>query len=198
MYNCIPRWCLRPLNNLFGKQAKISSQTGLSRYGFSSTAKMASSSTATPSSPFATPSTEPPAHEMKYYPKMTTSLPSKSAQFRRVLHTGLYSQVVLMNIPVGGDIGEEVHTVDQILTFTAGMGLAQVGGREQTVQAGDMVIVPAGTRHQFLNKGSVPSGPIHRLQPGRARRHDGARDQGGGRRRRGGGQGRAARLEPED
>lgn len=117
---------------------------------------MASSPSATTPSSFATPSTDPPAHEMKYYPKMTTSLPSKSAEFRRVLHTGLYSQVVLMTIPVGGDIGEEVHTVDQILTFTAGMGLAQVGGREQTVQAGDMVIVPAGTRHQFLNKGSTP------------------------------------------
>ncbi|EJT76639.1 hypothetical protein GGTG_06556 [Gaeumannomyces tritici R3-111a-1] len=114
---------------------------------------MASSST---SSSFATPSTDPPAREMKYYPKMATSLPSKSAEFRRVLHTGLHSQVVLMAVPVGGDIGEEVHAVDQILTFTAGMGLAQVAGREQTVQAGDMVIVPAGTRHQFLNKGSTP------------------------------------------
>lgn len=61
-----------------------------------------------------------------------------------------------MTIPVGGDIGEEVHTVDQILTFTSGTGLAQVGGREQAVKAGDLVIVPAGTRHQFLNTGSTP------------------------------------------
>jgi mannose-6-phosphate isomerase-like protein (cupin superfamily) len=42
------------------------------------------------------------------------------------------------------------------LTFTSGIGLAQVGGREQEIKAGDMVIVPAGTQHQFLNKGPTP------------------------------------------
>lgn len=57
---------------------------------------------------FPTPSSEPPKHEMQYFPDMTTALPSESAEFRRVLWTGLYSQVVLMTIPVGGDIGEEV------------------------------------------------------------------------------------------
>lgn len=46
--------------------------------------------------------------------------------------------------------------MDQILTFTSGTGLAQVGGRDQEVKAGDMVIVPAGTKHQFLNKGPTP------------------------------------------
>ncbi|TDZ99684.1 Uncharacterized protein C8034_v000071 [Colletotrichum sidae] len=105
---------------------------------------------------FPTPSSEPPKHEMQHFPDMTTALPSESGEFRRVLWTGLYSQVVLMTIPVDGDIGEEVHTVDQILTFTSGKGLAQVGGEEQEVKAGDMVIVPAGTKHQFLNKGPTP------------------------------------------
>ncbi|KAK4151403.1 RmlC-like cupin [Chaetomidium leptoderma] len=106
--------------------------------------------------PFATPSSDPPKHEMQYFPSITTALPSESTEFRRVLWTGLYSQLVLMTVPVGGDIGEEIHTVDQILTFTSGTGLAQVGGRDQDVKAGDMVIVPAGTRHQFLNKGPTP------------------------------------------
>jgi hypothetical protein len=50
----------------------------------------------------------PPKNEMVYFPNMTTSLPSSSGEFRRVLWTGLYSQVVLMTIPVGGDIGDEV------------------------------------------------------------------------------------------
>ncbi|KAL2255904.1 hypothetical protein VTK26DRAFT_2507 [Humicola hyalothermophila] len=106
--------------------------------------------------PFEPPNNEPPKKEMKYFPNMTTALPSESAEFRRVLWTGLYSQVVLMTVPVGGEIGDEVHTVDQILTFTSGTGLAQVAGREQEVRAGDMVIVPAGARHQFLNKGPTP------------------------------------------
>ncbi|KAK4442210.1 RmlC-like cupin domain-containing protein [Podospora aff. communis PSN243] len=105
---------------------------------------------------FKTPSSDPPKHEMQYFPNMTNSLPAESHEFRRVLWTGLYSQVVLMTVPVGGDIGEEIHTVDQILTFTSGTGLAQVGGAEQPIKAGDMVVVPAGTKHQFLNKGDTP------------------------------------------
>ncbi|ROV89602.1 hypothetical protein VPNG_10155 [Cytospora leucostoma] len=107
-------------------------------------------------SAFKTPSSDPPKKEMVYFPDITTALPSKSAEFRRVLWTGLYSQLVLMTVPVGGDIGEEIHTVDQILTFTSGTGLAQVAGKEQNVKAGDMVIVPAGTKHQFLNTGPTP------------------------------------------
>ena len=54
-------------------------------------------------------STEPPKHEMQYFPNMINALPSKSGEFRRVLWTGLYSQVVLMTVPVGGDIGDEVR-----------------------------------------------------------------------------------------
>ena len=53
-------------------------------------------------------SSGPPKHEMVYFPDMVNALPSKSAEFRKILWTGLYSQVVLMTIPVGGDIGDEV------------------------------------------------------------------------------------------
>lgn len=58
--------------------------------------------------PFPAPSSERPKNEMVYFPGMTSALPSESGEFRRVLWTGLYSQVVLMTVPVGGDIGEEV------------------------------------------------------------------------------------------
>lgn len=57
---------------------------------------------------FPKPSSERPKNEMVYFPGMTNALPSESGEFRRVLWTGLYSQVVLMTVPVGGDIGEEV------------------------------------------------------------------------------------------
>ncbi len=87
---------------------------------------------------------------------MTTSLPSSSSEFRKVLYTGLYSQVVLMTIPVGGDIGDEVHTVDQALTFTSGKGKATINGKDQDVEAGDLMVVPAGTQHQFVNTGPTP------------------------------------------
>lgn len=61
-----------------------------------------------------------------------------------------------MTIPVGGDIGDEVHTVDQALTFTSGEGLATINGKEQEVKAGDLMVVPAGTQHQFVNTGATP------------------------------------------
>lgn len=50
-------------------------------------------------------------------PNMTTSLPAESGDFRRVLWTGLYSQLVLMTVPVGGDIGDEVrHNIVAVST----------------------------------------------------------------------------------
>lgn len=87
---------------------------------------------------------------------MTSRLPASSDEFRKVLFTGLYSQVVLMTIPVGGDIGDEVHTVDQALTFTQGKGKATIAGKDQDVEAGDLMVVPAGTQHQFVNTGDSP------------------------------------------
>ena len=75
-------------------------------------------------------SSAPPKHEMVYFPKLTSEVRA-FGQFRKVLHTGLYSQLVSMEIPVGGDIGDEVHTVDQVLIFTSGEGKATVAGKDQ-------------------------------------------------------------------
>jgi len=61
-----------------------------------------------------------------------------------------------MTIPVGGDIGDEVHTVDQALNFTSGKGKATINGKDQDVEAGDLMVVPAGTQHQFVNTGPTP------------------------------------------
>ncbi|KAK3636169.1 hypothetical protein LTR56_014332 [Elasticomyces elasticus] len=94
--------------------------------------------------------TTAPNHEMKYFPGLTSEVRA-FGQFRKVIHTGLYSQLVSMEIPVGGDIGDEVHTVDQVLIFTSGEGRATVAGVDQDVKATDVVVVPAGTQHQFIN-----------------------------------------------
>lgn len=75
-------------------------------------------------------SSSPPKHEMVYFPKLTSEVRA-FGQFRKVLHTGLFSQLVSMEIPVGGDIGDEVHTVDQVLIFTSGEGKATVAGKDQ-------------------------------------------------------------------
>lgn len=50
----------------------------------------------------------------------------------------------------------QVHTVDQALTFTSGVGKATINGKDQDVKAGDLMVVPAGTQHQFVNTGPTP------------------------------------------
>lgn len=82
---------------------------------------------------------------------------SENINFRTVLHTGQKSQLVVMNIPVGEDIGEETHAhVEQILYFQSGSGKAVLDGKETAIGAGDVVIVSPGTRHNFINSGSEP------------------------------------------
>lgn len=75
--------------------------------------------------------------------------------FRRVLFTGAKSQLVVMSIPPGGEIGEETHGhVEQTLFFLSGMGEAMLDGKTFTVGAGDAVVVTPGTRHNFKNSGT--------------------------------------------
>ncbi|GAA0227878.1 MULTISPECIES: cupin domain-containing protein [Cryptosporangium] len=81
----------------------------------------------------------------------------KSPDFRRVLWTGEHTQLVIMTIPPGGEIGEEVHEEnDQILTFVSGVGEARVSGQTRKVAQGDLVVVPAGRKHNFVNTGPNP------------------------------------------
>lgn len=81
----------------------------------------------------------------------------QSADFRRVLFTGEHTQLVIMTIPPGGEIGEEVHDEnDQILSFVSGVGRGVVSGKERKIKAGDVVVVPAGLKHNFINEGPNP------------------------------------------
>ncbi|KAG8757134.1 hypothetical protein FRC12_010382 [Ceratobasidium sp. 428] len=98
---------------------------------------------------------EPPPKKMAHFPRLDVQA-AESQDFRRVLWTGEHSQLVIMTIPVGGEIGEEVHTVDQHLVFTSGTAKAIVAGEEKQVLAGDLVIVPAGTKHNFINTAQTP------------------------------------------
>ncbi len=75
--------------------------------------------------------------------------------FRKVLFTNTHTQVVLMSLKPNEDIGMETHdSNDQILYFVAGEGKAIINGEEHSVKAGDLVDVPAGTEHNFINTGS--------------------------------------------
>lgn len=92
---------------------------------------------------------------MEHYTIATVA--QESPDFRRVLWTGEHTQLVVMTIPAGGEIGEEIHEgVDQILTFVSGVGEAVVSGQKRKVVAGDLVVVPAGRKHNVTNTGENP------------------------------------------
>jgi mannose-6-phosphate isomerase-like protein (cupin superfamily) len=72
--------------------------------------------------------------------------------FRHVLYTGKHSQLVLMNLKPGEEIGEEVHkTIDQFFRFEKGTGIVSIDGVKSKVSDGDAVIVPAGAKHNVTN-----------------------------------------------
>jgi mannose-6-phosphate isomerase-like protein (cupin superfamily) len=84
------------------------------------------------------------------------SLALANDDFRREVTTAEHSQVVLMTIPPGGEIGEEVHEgIDQILVFL-GEAEAVLEGSSAPVPQNGVVVVPAGTRHNFKNTGGEP------------------------------------------
>jgi mannose-6-phosphate isomerase-like protein (cupin superfamily) len=72
--------------------------------------------------------------------------------FREVLFTGPHSQLVVMSIAPGEDIGMETHNnVDQFFRIEAGIGRAVLNGMEYNLEDGSAVVVPAGTEHNIIN-----------------------------------------------
>lgn len=75
-----------------------------------------------------------------------------NTNFRQVLYTGAHSQLVLMSLKPGEQIGEEVHAdSDQFFRFEKGMGKIVLDGNEFEVKDGDAVIIPAGAKHNIIN-----------------------------------------------
>ena len=76
----------------------------------------------------------------------------KNTDFRRVLYTGKYSQLVLMSLKPMEEIGMETHhDRDQFFRFEEGEGKVVIDGVEHKVKDGDAVIVPAGAKHNVIN-----------------------------------------------
>ena len=75
--------------------------------------------------------------------------------FRHVLYTGKHMQLVLMSLPPSGEIGEEVHNDnDQFFRFESGQGKVLIDDSEYNVEHDDVIIVPAGARHNIINTSS--------------------------------------------
>lgn len=76
----------------------------------------------------------------------------KNKNFRKVLYTGAYSQLVLMSLKPKEEIGSEVHEEnDQFLRFEGGSGRVMIDDNKHTVKDGDAVVIPAGARHNVIN-----------------------------------------------
>lgn len=77
--------------------------------------------------------------------------------FRTEIFTGQLMQLTVMSIPVGGDIGKEVHPhTDQFLRIEQGTGKAIMGDQEYDVTDDFAIIIPAGTEHNVINTGEIP------------------------------------------
>lgn len=84
-------------------------------------------------------------------------LAEDSDAFRRVLHTGPELQLVVMAIPVKGDIGMETHAkVEQVIDVLSGTAEAVVDGEKYALSKGDTIAIPPGSKHNIVNTGEEP------------------------------------------
>ena len=79
-----------------------------------------------------------------------------NSNFRKVLYTSKYSQLVLMSLKPNEEIGEETHHEnDQFFRVESGNGICIIDGNEYKIKSGDAVIIPAGARHNLINTDTV-------------------------------------------
>ena len=76
----------------------------------------------------------------------------ENSNFRKVLYTGKHSQLVLMSLKPGEEIGMEVHSEnDQFFRFEKGQGKCIIDGNEYALSDGSVIVVPAGAEHNIIN-----------------------------------------------
>lgn len=75
----------------------------------------------------------------------------ENENFRTVLYTAKHSQLVVMSLKPGEEIGMEIHHLDQFIRVEAGKGMAILDGKEHEIEDGYAVVVPAGAEHNIVN-----------------------------------------------
>lgn len=91
----------------------------------------------------------------KGYKDNIETLTKENVNFRKVLYTGERSQLVLMSLLPGEEIGSEVHPDnDQFFRFEAGAGKVVINETEYEVVDGDAVVIPRGAKHNVINTSS--------------------------------------------
>ena len=84
----------------------------------------------------------------------------QTAEWFEVLHTTKRSQSAVMKLGPGQATGEsaEAHeSSDQILLLVEGELRAEIGGKRSTIKTGDVVTIPPGVKHRFVNRGEKPA-----------------------------------------
>ena len=71
--------------------------------------------------------------------------------FRKVLYTTHNSQLVVMSLKPGEEIGLEVHGQDQFIRIESSTGKTILNGKKHDIKDGSAVVVPAGTKHNIIN-----------------------------------------------
>jgi mannose-6-phosphate isomerase-like protein (cupin superfamily) len=93
---------------------------------------------------------------MKGFVQDIEGIAIKNTEFRRVLYTARNCQLVAMTLEPKGEIGTEVHQLDQFFRVEEGTGEAVLDGVRTAIRAGFAVLVPAGTNHNIINTGEAP------------------------------------------
>lgn len=89
---------------------------------------------------------------MRGFKENIEKLTRENEDFRHVLYTAGHSQLVLMSLKPGEEIGLEVHPDnDQFFRFESGRGKVVIDTTEYEVGDGDAVIVPRGAEHNVVN-----------------------------------------------
>lgn len=122
----------------------------------------------------------PYTYDMKGYLTNIEETTIKNTAYRKVLYTSRYTQLVVMNLQPGEEIGEEIHGLDQFIRIEKGFARVILNKGEDVYDVSDdwAIIIPAGTYHNVINTGkdelklyTLYSPPEHRkdtLQPAKA------------------------------
>jgi len=79
----------------------------------------------------------------------------ENENYRKVLYTTPNSQLVLMSLKSGEEIGSEIHHLDQFIRIEKGLGKAILNDVEHEISDGWAIVVPAGTKHNIINTGGA-------------------------------------------
>lgn len=87
-----------------------------------------------------------------------------NSNFRKVLYTGKYSQLVLMSLKPGQEIGSEIHKDnDQFFRIEKGQGKCIIDEHEYELEDGSAIVVPSGARHNIINTSSTKELKIYTI-----------------------------------